>query len=139
MLSLTAFCGLMMFLPLLPSGYSSYAPNQGICLGTITESTTVTGSAQVVSTSSTTGFQASTQTITVGTSTHVATSVATCMNEDSDATMFITTLLNPLVVILVTVPVAIIEYPFGLPVLTLFMLAAYGLTKRKLTANKPQA
>jgi len=124
----------MLLLPLLPHGYASDVPMQPTCS---TVHTTVTGAPEIVSTSTTTGAQGSTQTITVGTNTIITTN-GTCVSPVLD-TLSVTTSLNAFVVILITVPVVIAEYPFGIAMLILLMLTAYGLVKKRLTANEPQA
>jgi len=117
---------------LLPSGYSS-EPYQ-VCTATTTEGPTVTGTAQIVSTSTTSGSQASTQTITVGTSTSVTVvTIRTCDETNIVETWSVTATLDPLVVILVTVPVTIAEYPLGVALLAILTIVAYGLIKRKTT------
>ena len=124
-IGLLAFSALMILLPLLPSGYSSNLPDSISCFATVT--TTVTGARIVLSTSTTTGASASTQTITVSTSTVVTTSL--CAVQSDEATVSVT--LDPLVVVLITIPAAIAEYPLGLTLLAIALVLGYGFIRRQ--------
>ena len=124
-IGLVAFSFLMLLMPLLPTGYSSYVPNQ--CE---TFTVTTTGTPEVVTTITTTGPQASTETSTVSTTT--STVSTGCTGEIETVTLQVTVLLA----IVITVPVVIAEYPVGLPLLVIFMVIAYGLIKRRIRNSK---